>query len=91
MGDLTCVLHMSLHSQRNCLDAQQDQKGANRRENRSCRALIDAPRSGDERLPTKPAGVNEPVIGLVRLANMGYRDAETSRPEATIAPPITTP
>src|SRR5271156_3965174 len=66
--NLMRIFDVALHAKGDRFNTHQDQEGAHRRKNRTSSALIDAARSGDESLAAEPIDVNEPVIGLVRLA-----------------------
>ena len=62
-SDLAGILDMPLDAQRDRLDALQQQKGAQRRQHRSDRALIDAAAARDIGRRPEMLGVDEAVIG----------------------------
>src|SRR5271168_991246 len=70
-GHLPAVLYMALDTQRDRLDSLQEQKGAQRRENCACGPLVDAPASRNVCGLAKMIGIDEAVIGRVRLIEHG--------------------
>ena len=84
---------MSLHAQRQCLEALEQQKGVERTDGGSCVAQYHARTLGNERILSGDIGKHSTVVARVGLRQLGNLPdaAQSNRPESTITPPSDVP